>query len=228
MQIRSLVRAATAAAILGLVAPTAARAQTIIKDNSSPVIVSGYTSYQTDFNEVGGMKVSWVLSPSGGSSAFWSDISAASGVGGRWGIWTTSFKLWGNGTTDTYNSNVWNLWAMDLVSFTMEALLGNASFDLSAPTPGTDDTADGKTFNWDGSGPDSRVTYSNPIAVSPDAFVGDEYGTLKVEFGSLGCAAGWSPSNIYDDKCYKFINNQLTYDDKDIWQGSLFGTSSKC
>ena len=76
-------------------------------------------------------------------------------------------------------------------------MFGNGAFDVVSthPTNSTEFSATGKVFNWDGSGPDSRVTYSNPIAVSPGAFVGDLYGTLTVEFGDTKCLVGSEQNN---------------------------------
>ncbi len=184
-------------AITALVSPLSA--QTIIKDNSSPVSVTSISDYTTEFDKIGGMKVSWTLSPSGGSSAIWGDISAASGIGGAWGIWTNNLKIWGDASTDTFGNDVWNFWGNGITSVTMEALLGNGVFDVltcSNSPCSTENSASGKEFNWNGSGPESRVTFSNPIAVSPNAYVGDLYGTLKIEFGSTSsCPAGYSSSN---------------------------------
>jgi hypothetical protein len=213
-------------------------AQTIIKDNSTPVVVDGISEFQTDFNTVGGMKVSWTLT-GGSGSAVWGDISGVSGIAGAWGVWSTDFKLWGNGTSDTFNDNAWNFWGKNVTSFTLEALLGNGVFDIVSthPTNSTENSATGKVFNWDGSGPDSRVTYSNPIAVAPDAFVGDLYGTLKVEFGEYdeirtygACPSGYS---IYQtSKCrknsYPWNTINRSYTEETVWVGSTFGTSSKC
>jgi hypothetical protein len=138
-------------------------------------------------------------------------------------------------------------------------MFGNGVFDVVSthPTNSTEFSATGKVFNWNGSGPDSRVTYSNPVAVSPNAFVGDLYGTLKVEFGDYdtSCPSGYSESNgsckkkVYDacannytfnsgtNKCVK--NGQSWnwyYPDYNwvyttaitTWVGTTFGTSSKC
>lgn len=207
MRLNSLYALAATAA---LVSP--ASAQTIIKDNTSPVSVTSISDYTTEFDKIGGMKVSWTLSPSGGSSAIWGDISAASGISGAWGIWTNNLKIWGASSTDTFGDDVWNFWGNGVASVTMEALLGNGVFDVltcSNSPCSTENSASGKEFNWKGTGPDSRVTYSNPIAVSPNAFIADLYGTLKIEFGSYeeNCPAGYSAYNntckqkVYDTTC---------------------------
>jgi len=229
------------ATVLAFASP--ASAQVIIKDNSSPVVVDGITEYQTDFNMVGGMKVSWSLT-GGDFTGVWGSLNGVSANGVNapstaWGIWTNDFKLWGTGSTDTYGDNVWNLWARNLESFTLEAIFGNGAFDVVSthPTNSTENSATGKAFNWDGDGPDSRVTYSNPIAVSPGAFVGDLYGTLKVEFGEYdevrtygACPSGYS---VYQtSKCrknsYPWNVTNRSYTDTEVWVGSTFGTSSKC
>jgi|CXWL01.1.fsa_nt_gi hypothetical protein len=225
-------------ALTAFVAP--ATAQTIIMDNSSPVVVSSISEFQTDFNTVGGMKVSWTLSPSGGSTALWGDISGASSITGAWGIWTNNLKIWGTGTTDTFGDNVWNFWGNGVTSVTMEALFGNSVFDVltcsNAPCS-TENSQSGKVFKWNGGGPSSQVTYSQPVAVSPNAFIGDLYGTLKIEFGSYqnSCPAGYSASGnscrqkVYDacssgyafnggnNKCVNTRYNWLQYTPNFNW-----------
>jgi hypothetical protein len=104
------------------------------------------------------------------------------------------------------------------------------------------------------------VTYTNPIAVSPalpGAFVGDLYGTLKVEFGEYDCPSGYDD---YNGGCRDFTGysyscpqgatlgtgsradeckypggnwfnatktSNYVYADK-VWDDGVFGTSSKC
>ncbi len=203
-------------------------AQTIIKDNTNPVIVGGMSEFQTDFNTIGGMQVTWTLTGGGGSAA-WGDISGVSGIAGAWGVWSNDFKLWGNGSTDTFGSNSWKFWGNNLTSFTLEALLGNGVFDVlscsNAPCS-TENSASGKVFNWDGNGPDSRVTYSNPIAVAPNAFVGDLYGTLKVEFGRMVCPKNTKQSALFSDQCYSGSIFNPTYVNKE-WIGDVYG-DGKC
>lgn len=224
----------TAAAVLAL-ASSPVSAQSIVLDNSSPVSVGGISQFQTDFNTLAGMSVAWTLTGGNGSAA-WGDVSAASGITGAWGIWTSDFKLWGNGATDTFGTDVWNLWSMDLLSFSMDALAGNAVFDRISthPANSTENSATGKEFNWNGTGPASRVTYSDPVGVTPNAAVGDLYGTLTVAFGSVqspGCPSGWSSTNG-GTQCRMWNWNTWSYSYQampaPIWVASAFGTSNKC
>lgn len=208
-----------------LLTPAVAPAQVIIKDNSSPVYVDDVIEYKTDFNTVGGMLVSYTLTgPGSASGLLWGDISGVSGIAGAWGVWTSSFKLWGNGGTDTFGDNVWNFWGKNVSSFTLEAIPGNGVFDVVSSPDVTEGSSVGKKFNWAGSGPDSRVTYSNPVGVSPDAPLGDLYGTLKVEFGEYDkeCPAGYSYKN---GSCYKKVDpncrRNCDYDQADpvqVWK----------
>lgn len=191
------------ATLTAFVAP--ASAQVIVKDNSAPITVSSISEYQTDFNTIGGMKVTWTLSGGGSSTATWGNIAGTSGISGAWGIWTNSLKIWGGGSTDTFGDNVWNFWGNGITSVTMEAIFGNGVFDVlscdNSPCS-TQDSESGKQFNWSGTGPGSRVTYSNPIAVDPFNFVGDLYGTLTLEFGSYvdSCPSGYTS---YNGQCKK-------------------------
>lgn len=192
-------------------------AQTIIKDDTSPVVVNSISEFQTDFNSVGGMKVSWTLTGAcapGACEATWGNIAGTSGIAGAWGIWTNDLKIWGTGTTDTFGDNVWNFWGNGITSVTMQALFGNGVFDVKScdNSPcSTPSSESGKQFNWDGDGPDSRVTYSQPIAVAPNSFVGDLYGTLKIEFGDYveSCPAGYQS---YGNSCKKAVYDSCSRD----------------
>jgi hypothetical protein len=185
----------TPASVLVL-AVTSVQAQTIVKDNTSPVSVASINPYQTDFDAINGMQVNWTLT-SGGGSAAWGALG-----GGVYGVWTDDFKLWQDGSNDTFDTK-WNLWAQNLVSFSLNALLGNAVFDIVSTDPlnSTPGSASGKVFDWSPNISNTTVTYSNPVGVSPVSPVGDLYGQLFVSFGqtsSESCLNGWT---LYNHQC---------------------------
>lgn len=224
--IKPLLRAATTLALL----PALAGAQTVVLDNSSPVDVFSVTGFQTDFNDIGGTQVSWT-NAYGGGSAFWGDLG-----GGNWGVNTPYFRLWRTGSLDTFD-NYWNLWAMDLTSFTITGLLDPsfAVFDIWSNPDGTPGSARGQAFDWVGSDEwNTTATYSRPVGVNGNAPVGDLWGTLTVTFGQE--FAGYVYSCTNGGTLYKFGGNYYckkngnwsnatktaTYDD------IVFGDSSKC
>lgn len=215
-----------AAGLLAL-APAMVNAQTIATDDTAPVNVFSVTGFQTDFNDIGGSLVSWTNAYGGGSAA-WGDLG-----GGIWGVSTDYFRLWRTGTLDTFD-NYWNLWAMDLTSFTIAGLLDPsfAVFDIWSSPTGTPGSATGRAFDWSGSDNwNTTVTYSNPVGVNGAAPVGDLYGTMTVSFGQKASGGAYTCPNggaVYWG-IYCYTNNtwhKATY--TQTFSQIVFGDSSKC
>jgi hypothetical protein len=230
-----------AAGLLAL-APAMATAQNIVTDDSTPVDVFSVTGFQTDFNDLGGTMVSWTNSY-GGGSASWGDLG-----NGTWGVNTQYFRLWRTGTLDTFD-NYWNLWAMNLSSFTVTGLLDPsfAVFDIwdnsDGQPDGTPGSADGREFQWSGGDKwNTTATFSNPVGINGAAPVGDLYGTMTVTFGQEKKKTGWVYScdhlsgggwTLDGDDCKK--GNGRGSNKKDAkkvdtytWVDIIFGDSSKC
>ena len=170
--------AASLSAALALLATPSLGAQSFAYDNSAPVDVAEITPYVTTFSMVGGMEVEWTLT-NGMGSGTWSDLG-----NGNWGIWTDEFKLWGSGGGDTWDSR-WNLWSMNLVSFSLNALPGMGVFDVVSSPDHTPGSESGKRFTgFDGyyDEDDIYVTFANPISVGGAAPMLDLYGKMTVEF----------------------------------------------
>jgi hypothetical protein len=171
--------AATLTAALVTLAAPAAQAQNYAYDNSAPVDVAAITPYVTTFGMVAGMEVEWTLSGGGSGFGVWSDLGD-----GNYGIWTDAFKLWGPAGGDTWDTR-WNLWAMDLVSFSINALPGMGVFDVISSPDHSPGSESGKRFSgWDGyyDNDDIFVTYANPITVAGADALYDLYGRMTVEF----------------------------------------------
>lgn len=184
---KALFTSAMATALLVSAAP----AQSIVLDNSAPLNVApGLTGFQTDFNDVGGMIVSWTFASGGGGSGAWASLG-----GGRWGVAGTNFSLYGTGSDDTFN-NYWTLDARNLASFSIQAAPGLGVFDIWSSPSGSPGSSSGQPFDIegfngcgffcfaDGDQWNTTVTYSNPIGINGNPAVGDLYSTLFVSFGN--------------------------------------------
>ncbi|HEY3935499.1 MAG TPA: PEP-CTERM sorting domain-containing protein [Gemmatimonadales bacterium] len=182
----------TAAALgtLALAAPLAG--QSVTTDNSSPFSANSMTGFLTQFNQVGGLTVDWTFSDGTTGSGTWGLLS-----GGTWGVVGADFSLTAHGNDQAYFS----LWTLstdkDLASFGLDALTGNAVFDIdNFPTVGTLGSSFGNEFNycsnvflggcfsnttdhWN-----SLATYLRPIGIGGNSPVGDLYGILDVSFGA--------------------------------------------
>jgi hypothetical protein len=171
---------------------TSAVAQNFSYDNSSPVEVTSITPYMTTFSMVGGMEVEWTFVGGATGSGVWGDLG-----NGNWGVQSPEFQLWGAGNGDTWDSR-WNLWSMNLVSFSINALPGMGVFDVVSSPDMTDGSESGKRFSgWSSllyDNDDLFVTFANPISVGGAPPLLDLYGKMTVEFVGGGwdydCAAG--------------------------------------
>jgi hypothetical protein len=181
------------ATFLGLMASVATplAAQQYAYDTSAPVEVAEVVPYTTTFSMLEGMEVNWVLSNGTLGSGTWMALGD-----GKWGVWTDDFKLWGNGASDTWD-NRWNLWSMDLASFSVNAVPGNSVFDVVRSPDQTPGSESGRKFSgWWGyyDEDDIKVTYSNPVALVGMAPMYDIWGRMTVKFlggeWDYSCAAG--------------------------------------
>lgn len=203
----------TLVAVAGVLVVPAAKAQSYTYDNSAPVNVESVVPYQTHFNQVGGMVVEWELTGGATGSGTWGDLG-----GGNWGVWDDAFKLWGRGSDDTWDS-YWNLWSMNLVSFTVYALPGLGVFDvISSPDVSPGSESGRKLSSWSAYSIDNDdvfVTYSNPVGVGGAAPLGDLYGSMTVKFGEWDyvCPAGYDYTNgTCRDEYYVYDASKLYCD----------------
>ena len=186
MQIRSIVRAVTAAAALGLVAPTAARAQTI---TSNPLSL-GYNAGSCDqlpdqlqrgwrhAGQLGTTRMAAPRRPAPSADVCAGDIGAATGE--LQPVTSSS----GGPELSTPSSNKWYLWAMDLPASRFRQF-GMGVFDSAARHSGSPDSSSGNPSTGHGSDDwNSRPCCSpDPVGINGAAPVGDLWGTLTVSFG---------------------------------------------
>ena len=151
----------------------------IITDTSVTNSIPGLTGFNTFGSQMDGLKVTANFSGGLSQTLNWADTGATSG-----GVVGTNWSLSLNG--DSFNQ-AWQ--------FAIDPVLGQLlSFVLDASGPnqvtvfdtffggvwGTANSVDGKDFAC--AGCNATATYSNAVAVSPGAAVGDTYHTLSVNF----------------------------------------------
>ncbi|HEY4101620.1 MAG TPA: PEP-CTERM sorting domain-containing protein [Gemmatimonadales bacterium] len=182
----------TAIALGAVAITTPLTAQNVTTNGDSPVNVGSLPGFLTQFKQVGGMTVDWTFSDGTGGSGTWASLGS-----GTWGVVGSDFSLTAHGSDQAYFS----LWSLvtdkDLQSFGIDALAGNAVFDVdNFPTVGTLGSSYGQQFNYCGGvflgicysdttdHWNTLATYYNPVGVSGNAPVGDLYGALVVAFGA--------------------------------------------
>ena len=145
------------------------------------------TGYSTYGDMMDGMTVTATFSDGSSQTAIWADTGA--GAGAASGALPWSLALSG----DTWSS-AWTLTNsrtdFGLVSLAIDAGDGDAVFDIDwSPYPGTDGSADGNTFDRTSSNNfDVVATYSNLVALTGFAPVGDLYRNLSLSFVSAAGA----------------------------------------
>ncbi len=206
-------------------------AQSYAYDNTVPFnAVPGLTGFQTNFNEVGGMLVSWAFVNGTTGNGVWGALPSSATYltgdsnGDYWGVSGAGFQLFGGYNTDTYGDNVWRLYGDNISSFTIQAAPGNGVFDVVSthPANSSEGSAQGKRFDIGCSGDsddstehcdidfwNTLVTYSNPVRINGGPIVGDLYATMSVLFRTA-----FSTSNNNSD-CYN--NGGYT---NDTWDNS--------
>lgn len=180
----SALLAATVAAATFSVAHAAA----IVKDTSVVSNIPGIASFQTFGDEMTNMSVQAIFSGGLNQTLSWAATGAGAGgvTGAGWSLSVsgdTFAALW----NFTINQNA------NLGQLTTLVLSGNpglVTFDTADPNPGTPNSAQGADFGItdDVLNAAATATYSDVVAVIPNAFVGDEFHVLTVSF-----AAGQGP-----------------------------------
>lgn len=170
------------AAVFATFASTSSAAVIVATDTSVVDSIPGLTGFNTSGAQMDGLKVTANFSGGLSQTLSWADTGATSGgvTGSGW-----SLSLGG----DTFTAP-WQ--------FAIDASLGQLlSFQLDGSGPnqftvfdiffggndGTVNSVDGKDFSLIGcTGCDGVALYSNAVAVTPGAFVGDTFHTLSVNF----------------------------------------------
>lgn len=164
--------------VLVIYAGTTQGAVTIQTDMSNPqqtTAMAGYATYSDDMN---GMTVT----VNGSDSGTWGYLGSHHG--------TTYYGAQGNGwylyeSGDTFTSN-WNFYTNQAVSsLLIDAGTGNTMFDIIHDEEYTSGSSIGREFELTSSySGDIAVTYSAPVSLTGDAFQGDLYRTMLIEFAN--------------------------------------------
>tara|TARA_R110002049_G_scaffold50370_2_gene142990 strand:+ start:56137 stop:56829 length:693 start_codon:yes stop_codon:yes gene_type:complete len=136
--------------------------------------------FATDGDMMDGMLITATFTDMSSETLAWADIAAGSG-----GVSGTGWSLMAAG--DTFSSNAWTLAnesAMAIQTIDLDGGPGDTIFDIDSPSPGTADSASGANFfvNSGGDPFDIVATYSDQVAITGDAPVGDLWRRLSIDF----------------------------------------------
>lgn len=161
----------------------AAQAAVIVKDNTTVSTIPGLTGFATTGAMMTGLSVTATFT-NGGGTLLWATTGATSG-----GVSTTG---WGLSLTGDSFASLWNFTTDgslgQLVSLVLDGRDALTVLDTTNPNAGTPDSAQGADFTLqDGTlNGIATATYTNVVAVSPDAPLGDLYQVVSVSFGNSG------------------------------------------
>lgn len=152
-------------------------AVTYVEDPSTTDVIPALTGFSTTGAMMDGMSVTAIFSNQFSQTLSWADTGASSG-----GVFGTGWSL--TQTGDTFNG-LWSFAFSD--SLVLNRLILNGApgltvFDRSFGGAGTPGSASGIDFGFSGSDPTATATYSEIVALSGDAAVGDLWHTLTVDF----------------------------------------------
>lgn len=152
-------------------------AVTYVEDPSTTDVIPALTGFSTTGAMMDGMSVTAIFSNQFSQTLSWADTGASSG-----GVFGTGWSL--TQTGDTFNG-LWSFAFSD--SLVLNRLILNGApgltvFDRSFGGSGTTGSASGIDFGFSGSDPTATATYSEIVALSGDAAVGDLWHTLTVDF----------------------------------------------
>jgi hypothetical protein len=164
----------TVLTIVGVLTSAGLGAVTIERVNVNPQQTSAIAMFSTAGDDMAGME----LTVNGIDTAIWAatgiDAGAAAGTG-----WSLSE------TGDTTNG-IWTLSStISMLSLSVDAGAGDTVFDTLSDAIRTPDSALGRPFELQNSGGfdgDIDVTYTGPVSLTGDAFAGDLYRFVLVEF----------------------------------------------
>ncbi len=179
-----LTSAICAAALLA----TGAQASSVVINKDllgTPANVPGLTGFTTMGSQMAGMTVTAVFSLAGSQTLAWQTTGATSGgvSGAGWGLSLTGDTFTAPWTFAITDDNMGQL-----VRIILSGAPGLTVFDTTEPNTGTADSAQGADFEFL-SGCDNcdvTVDYTVPVAVIPNAAVGDLFHVVTVNFGQTG------------------------------------------
>ena len=162
---------------LALMASPAHAVVTYATDSTLQSNIPSLTGFATTGAMMDGMGVAVTFASGFTQTLAWADTGASSGgvTGNGWSL---------NLTGDTFSA-LWNFSNTRAEQITQLVLTGNTGFtvfDRTNPSFGTDGSAQGRDLVFQDAGIDALVTYSDEVAVIPNAPVGDLWHTVTVAF----------------------------------------------
>lgn len=195
---KKLVHGLAAASIYALTlgaAPSAHAVVTYATDSSVVDNIPGLTGFATTGAMMDGMSVSAFFSTGFSQTLAWADTGPNSG-----GVTGTGWSLSLSG--DTFSSS-WNFLmgpnSGQITQLVLNGGTGFTVFDRSQPSPGTAGSASGLDFVFADTAINALVTYSNPVAIIPNAPVGDLWNVVTVNFGTTGPRTSFTFSQDTDN-----------------------------
>jgi hypothetical protein len=177
-----------ALAISGLAASLlsfgSAQAATIDVDATNPVSIPGLTTFQTFGDMMDGMTVTAIFN-TGTEIRNWADTGTGQG-----GVSGSGWSLTLNG--DSFN-NWWQFSFtgtsnLSLTSLRLDGSTGLTVFDRTfSNTTGTPSSAHGWDFECyllSDTECSTSAVYSNPVGITPNAYIGDIWQVLTIDFGN--------------------------------------------
>jgi hypothetical protein len=166
--------------------------------------LTGFTTYGDMMN---GMTVTATFSDGSSQTAIWATTGANAGAASGTDPWSLALSgdTWSSAWTLTNSRTDF----VGLVSLAIDAGYGDSVFDIDwSPYPGTEGSADGNTFDRTSSNNfDVIATYSNLVALTGDAPVGDLYRNLSLSFVSPAGA----PVGLFGSMTFKADTDNLLF-----------------
>ncbi|RQW83474.1 MAG: PEP-CTERM sorting domain-containing protein [Geobacter sp.] len=182
--------------VLLMTFPAFAYTVSVNQNNGTTYSTTSLTGYSTNGTMMDGMKVKVYFSDQTSAEALWADTGSGSGAASG-----TNWSLSESG--DTYGG-LWsfvNGTGLGITAFTIDAGAGNTVFDrTNGGNWGTDGSAQGWDFSVQSAPTDLAITatYSDLVALTGYAPVGDLFRFLTVEFANGGFASDSQMTYITD------------------------------
>ena len=171
---------------LALSGNAANAAVTYVVDSTTIDNIPGLTGFSTDGSQMSGMSVNAIFSGGLNQTLSWATTGATSGgvSGGGWGL-TLGSNSFGGSWDFSFTSLTHSLGS--LTQLILNGAPGLTVFDRTNPSFGTAGSAQGMDFDFiSGFSGNATATYSDIVAITPNAAVGDLFHRLSIDFGQGG------------------------------------------
>ena len=151
------------------------------------VVADNISGFSSSGNELEGSVVNILYADGSQDSAIWAETTAGAGAaaGNNWSFSLTSSSNFSSPWTFTNTSSGVATLANTIASIQINVASADEAFDLSTPSPGTTDSANGNTFNITNTTGltnfDQTVTFDWPTSNDPDPHVADFWSRMTIE-----------------------------------------------